>query len=112
MGKFSAEGFGVGFDKEFDSVADDVADKMASLADNSVDLATNLTSDATDPLLGGLVTETEAPALMQSLNEMNSTLSQILDSMGFNVVLNDGVIAGRVDKLLGQTAMRKVRGNA
>lgn len=112
IGKFTAEGFGVGFDKEFDSVADDVADKMASLADNSVDLATNLTSDATDPLLGGLVTETEAPALMQSLNDMNSTLSQILDSMGFNVVLNDGVIAGRVDKLLGQTAMRKVRGNA
>jgi hypothetical protein len=32
--------------------------------------------------------------------------------MGVDIVLSDGVIAGRVDRILGQTAMRKMRGNA
>ena len=112
IGEFTAMGFGEGFDREFSDVADDVRDKMASLADNSVDLATNLTSDASDPLLGGFVTETEAPVLYDSLNQINATLSDILDNLGFDIVLNDGAIAGRVDKLLGQTALRKARGNA
>lgn len=112
IGKFSAAGIGVGFDKEFASVADDVQKKMESLADNSINLAADLTSDTPDALFGGVVTETEAPALYDALNRMNDTLDQILESMGFDLVLNDGVVAGRIDKLLGQTAMRKARGNA
>lgn len=112
IGKFSAMGVGIGFDKEFSSVADDVQKKMASLADNSVNLAADLTSDTPDALFGSVVTKTEAPALNDALNRMNDTLDQILQSMGFDLVLNDGVVAGRIDKLLGQTAMRKARGNA
>lgn len=112
IGKFTAMGFGVGFDREFSDVADDVQKKMASLADNSVTLAADVTSNTPNTLFGGAAAEPEAPALYDALNQVNDTLGQILENMGVNLVLNDGVVAGRIDKLLGQTAMRKARGNA
>lgn len=46
------------------------------------------------------------------LTDIQNTLHDILANMGVDIVLSDGAIAGRVDKLLGQTAMRKLRGNA
>lgn len=112
IGKFTAMGFGVGFDREFSDVADDVQKKMASLADNSVTLAADVTSNTPNTLFGGAAAGPEAPALYDALNQVNDTLGQILENMGVNLVLNDGVVAGRIDKLLGQTAMRKARGNA
>ena len=39
-------------------------------------------------------------------------LRDIRDNIGSDIVLNDGTLVGRIDKLLGQTAMRKARGNA
>lgn len=112
IGKFTAMGFGVGFDREFSDVADDVQKKMASLADNSVTLAADVTSNTPNTLFGGAAAGPEAPALYDALNQVNDTLGQILANMGVDLVLNDGVVAGRIDKLLGQTAMRKARGNA
>lgn len=45
-------------------------------------------------------------------NDVVQLLREIRDNLGFDVVLSDGTIAGRIDKLLGQTALRKIRGNA
>lgn len=39
-------------------------------------------------------------------------LREIRDNLGFDMVLQDGTLVGRIDKLLGQAAMRKARGNA
>jgi phage-related protein len=46
------------------------------------------------------------------LAEISTTLKAILANMGVDIVLSDGVIAGRVDRILGQTTLRKARGNA
>ena len=46
------------------------------------------------------------------LSEISKTLKAILANMGVDIVLSDGVIAGRVDRILGQTTLRKARGNA
>lgn len=46
------------------------------------------------------------------MEDIRATLHAILANMGVDIVLSDGVIAGRVDRILGQTAMRKMRGNA
>lgn len=48
----------------------------------------------------------------RELAEINTTLKAILANMGVDIVLSDGVIAGRVDRILGQTTLRKARGNA
>lgn len=48
----------------------------------------------------------------KALNDIQKTLEAILSNMGVDIVLSDGVIAGRVDRILGQTALRKARGNA
>lgn len=45
------------------------------------------------------------------LSDIRATLDAILANMGTEIVLSDGVIAGRVDRILGQTAVRKGRGN-
>lgn len=46
------------------------------------------------------------------MEDIRATLHAILANMGVDIVLSDGVIAGRVDRILGQTAKRKMRGNA
>lgn len=112
IGKFTAMGFGVGFDKEFPSVADDVRKKMESLANNSVSLAYDLIGETPDALFGGLVKETEAPALSDALNRMVDKLDEIKDNLGLDLVLDDGTLVGHIDRMLGQTALRKARGNA
>jgi hypothetical protein len=61
---------------------------------------------------GEIVTETEMPSLSNALDGIYDVLREILENLPFEIVLNDGVIAGRVDKLLGQSAMRKARGGA
>lgn len=47
-----------------------------------------------------------------ALADISETLKAILANMGVDIVLSDGVIAGRVDRILGQTTLRKARGNA
>lgn len=44
-------------------------------------------------------------------SEVVSILRDIRANMGFDVVLDDGTIAGRIDKLLGRKAMQAMRGN-
>jgi hypothetical protein len=87
---------------------------MAELTDNAQALATDLSVGTPDAMFGGgeIVTETEMPSLSNALDGIYDILKQILANMDFDIVLNDGVIAGRVDKLLGQSAMRKARGGA
>lgn len=112
IGKFSAEGIGVGFGKQFKSVSKDIQDKMSSLSDASVNLAANLSSDMDKSLFGDASIKATSEPLVNSMDAISKKLDKVIDNMGFDVVLNDGVIAGRVDKLLGQTMFRKARGNA
>lgn len=114
IGKFMIEGLGKGFDDNYADVAKDINDRMADLTENAQALATDLSVGTPDTLFGGgeVVTETEMPSLSNALDGIYDILKQILANMDFDIVLNDGVIAGRVDKLLGQSAMRKARGGA
>jgi len=111
IGGFAIEGFGKGFDEKFRSVSRDVKERMDELADQSVQLAADLTGDVGDSV-EYIETDDGNGALVQILGKIDSTLDQILANIGFDIVLDDGTIAGRVDKLLGQAAMRKARGNA
>ena len=43
--------------------------------------------------------------------EIRNLLQEIRENLGFDVVLSDGTLAGRIDKLLGVRAMQKARGN-
>ena len=92
IGAFSAEGFGVGFDKAFSSVAADVEDKMGLLTNQSVNI--NGSASGFGPI-----------------GEIKSLLAEIRDKDTV-IVLEDGTLVGRVDKMLGQTALWKARGNA
>lgn len=92
IGAFSAEGFGVGFDKAFSSVAADVEDKMGLLTNQSVNI--NGSASGFGPI-----------------GEIKSLLTEIRDKDTV-IVLEDGTLVGRVDKMLGQTALWKARGNA
>lgn len=83
--------------------------------DETVASAVNLM----DGVLGNLdvLPETETVISRQADSEggmgaVLSVLRDIRDNMDFDVVLDDGTLVGRIDKLLGQTAMRKARGNA
>lgn len=43
--------------------------------------------------------------------EIKNLLKEIRENLGFDVVLSDGTIAGRIDKILGTRALQKARGN-
>lgn len=92
IGAFTAEGFGVGFDKAFYSVAADVEEKMGTLTNQAVNI--NGSGSGNGPI-----------------GDIMSLLTEIRDKDTV-IVLEDGTLVGRIDKLLGQTAMRKARGNA
>lgn len=92
IGAFTAEGFGVGFDKAFSSVAADVEEKMGTLTNQSVNI--NGSGSGIGPI-----------------GDIMSLLTEIRDKDTV-IVLEDGTLVGRIDKMLGQTAMRKARGNA
>lgn len=92
IGAFTAKGFGVGFDKAFSDIAADVEDKMGVLTNQSV----NINGSASG---------------FGSIGEIMSLLTEIRDKDTV-IVLEDGTLVGRVDKMLGQTALWKARGNA
>lgn len=94
IGRFSAEGFGVGFDKAFDDVAKDVRAEMGLAVDKDV----NINGNGNGSMLG-------------TMRKVEDLLVQIRDKETA-IVLDDGTLVGRVDRMLGQTAMRKARGNA
>lgn len=95
IGAFSAEGFGVGFDKAFASVADDVESQIGAITNPSVNINGSGSS-------GGMI---------GTLGKVEALLTEIRDKDNV-IVLDDGTLVGRVDKMLGQTAMWKARGNA
>lgn len=45
------------------------------------------------------------------MTEIRNLLQEIRENLGFDVVLSDGTIAGRIDKLLGARSLQKARGN-
>lgn len=45
------------------------------------------------------------------MTEIRNLLQDIRENLGFDVVLSDGTIAGRIDKLLGARSLQKARGN-
>lgn len=45
------------------------------------------------------------------MTEIRNLLQDIRENLGFDVVLSDGTIAGRIDKLLGTRSLQKARGN-
>lgn len=45
------------------------------------------------------------------MTEIKNLLQEIRENLGFDVVLSDGTIAGRIDKLLGTRSLQKARGN-
>lgn len=94
IGAFAAEGFGVGFDKAFDDVAKDVQAEMGLITDKDV----NINGNGNGSMLG-------------TMRKVEDLLTQIRDK-DTTIVLDDGTLVGRVDRMLGQTAMRKARGNA
>lgn len=46
-----------------------------------------------------------------TMTEIRNLLQDIRENLGFDVVLSDGTIAGRIDKLLGARSLQKARGN-
>lgn len=112
IGKYSAMGIGVGFDSEFSGVASDIEKKMASLAENSINLSAGLSESMPDKFQLAYSPATSDPVLAGALARMAETLDQILQNMGVDLVLDSGALVGHVDRILGQTATRKIRGNA
>lgn len=108
IGKYSAMGIGVGFDKEFDAVNKKIQEDMERLAQNDFNVSAGASWDYTSSFHSGHESSINSAA---ALNRVEATLNQILDRMGFDVVLDDGTLVGRIDKALGQAAMRKIRGN-
>lgn len=45
------------------------------------------------------------------MTEIRNLLQDIRENLGFDVVLSDGTIAGRIDKILGTRSLQKARGN-
>lgn len=95
IGQYFGEGFGLGIMDE----ADAIEDSVGYVSDSAVNAFG-------DPEFGSRSGRGGTQSNIEYL------LQQILDKMGFDIVLEDGVIAGRVDRIIGQSAMRKARGGA
>lgn len=108
IGKYSAMGIGVGFDKEFDSVNKKIQEDMERLSQNDFNVSAGASWAYSSSFNSGHESSMNSAT---ALNRVEATLNQILDRMGFDVVLDDGTLVGRIDKALGQAAMRKARGN-
>lgn len=108
IGKYSAMGIGVGFDKEFDAVNKKIQEDMERLAQNDFNVSAGASWAYSSSFNSGHESSMNSAT---ALNRVEATLNQILDRMGFDVVLDDGTLVGRIDKALGQAAMRKMRGN-
>lgn len=111
IGDYTAQGFGVGFGKQFKKVSDDVRKKMSGLTDQTIDLTSNFTANLPESVFAGSAYKENARKNDDNMQAVLNVLNEIKDK-NMTIVLSDGTIAGRVDRLLGQTALRKVRGNA
>lgn len=95
VGKFLAQGIGVGFMDEMPKVEQMMKDAM--------------------PEISGLVGSADISVKSGSNNtttEIVGLLHEILSSMGYDIVLDDGTLVGRMDKLMGRRTLQRARGNA
>ena len=95
VGKFLAQGIGIGFMDEMPKVEQMMKDAM--------------------PEVSGLVGSADITAKSGTNNtttEIIGLLHEILASMGYDIVLDDGTLVGRMDKLLGRRSLQRARGNA
>lgn len=100
IGQYFGEGFSEGILDEVKAVEDSVG----YMSDSAVDAFGNPASEKYDHGTTG--------HRASSMSRVEQLLQSILDNMGVDIVLEDGTIAGRVDRILGKTAMRKARGGA
>lgn len=100
IGKNIGGSVGIGLDDSYD----DVMQSSERLADG---IFGNLN---TSPTVG--VSGAAGGSSGDGMDAVLGVLRDIRDNMGFDVVFPDGTLVARIDKLLGQTALRKVRGNA
>lgn len=100
-----AKGIGVGFVDEMENVEKMMQDAMPTLS-GFMDEPYEVTSVDYVP---DSATGSGAGAVMA---EVVSLLRDIRANMGYDIVLSDGTLAGRMDKLLGRRAAQRARGNA
>ena len=108
VGKFLAQGIGVGFVDEMGRVEQMMKDSMPALdgflGDDSEYIVT------TDDFSTGSGYRRNAEAGL--LEEVIGLLQDIRANMGHDIVLSDGTLAGRMDVILGRRALQRARGNA
>lgn len=105
VGKWLARGIGVGFVDEMGQVEQMMQDAMPTL-NGFLDDPYELTSVNYIP---DGVAAASPGAVMAEILEL---LRDIRENMGHDIVLDDGTLAGRMDKLLGRRAAQRARGNA
>jgi phage-related protein len=93
IGKFMAQGVGVGFVNEMG--------KVEGLMEDAI------------PDVGALVGPIDIKAKYRSGDgDLIGLLRDIRDNMGYDIVMEDGTLVGWMDKALGRRAMQRARGNA
>lgn len=96
IGQYFGEGFAEGIDDEV----------------RAVEQSVGYMSDAAVDAFGNPISGEGAGVRATGSGRVEQLLQAILDNMGVDIVLDDGTIAGRVDRIIGQSAMRKARGGA
>lgn len=108
VGKFLAQGIGVGFVDEMGHVEQMMQDAMPDL-DGFLDGGSDFVVTTND-FGSGFGYQRNAEAGL--LEEVIGLLQDIRANMGHDIVLSDGTLAGRMDTILGRRAMQRARGNA
>lgn len=96
IGQYFGEGFAEGIDDEV----------------RAVEQSVGYMSDAAVDAFGNPISGDGAGVRATGSGRVEQLLQAILDNMGVDIVLDDGTIAGRVDRIIGQSATRKARGGA
>lgn len=96
------------------SVGLGIADAYSSVIKTAEDFTDGVLSAMDDDYeTQTFVTETKDTGLGRfTMANVVGLLEEIRDNLGFDVVLDDGTIVGRIDRMLGKTALRKARGGA
>ena len=106
-GQYLGEGLIKGLD-----ATEDKAERAASDYMSSVLSPMNASADYAGNLIRRDETERSANEQVGGvMMEIRNLVREIRENLGFDVVLSDGTLAGRIDKLLGVRALQKARGN-
>lgn len=104
VGKFLALGIGEGFVGEMGRVEKMMQDAMPELS--GLTGSANFTVNGSGTF-GGAYGGGSAGGILAEILDL---LHEIRNNMGHDIVLSDGTLAGRMDKLLGRKALQKARG--